>query len=149
MQIVRSSFAILKEELFSNQRMFHMFPYCKWQWGQIALYVWRLFFFPFECFGSCTDGTMAHEQRTGHCSNSPWSVCAAGLYVLRAVMGKKARAPVPLKPMYCYLVIAARAHEVAIAGHRGSHGAFLTIFLPFKTKSFCWRLGCKSVSCNW
>lgn len=36
-----------------------------------------------------------------------------------------------------YLVIAARAHEVAIAGHRsllrhGSHGTFLSIFLPLK-----------------
>lgn len=44
----------------------------------------------------------------------------------------------PLKtPAVGYLVIAARAHEVAIAGHcsllrHGSRGTFLSIFLPLK-----------------
>lgn len=44
-QILPSSFVISKEELFSNQRMFHTFPHCRRQWGQTAVVCLELFFF--------------------------------------------------------------------------------------------------------
>lgn len=69
MQILPSSFAILKEELFSNQRMFHTFPYCKGQWGPLALLCLELFFSPSN---PLDPARIALEQRTGRCSNSPF-----------------------------------------------------------------------------
>ena len=70
------------------------------------------------------------ESPEQHC----WSVRAA-------CSDEEARVPVIKNVRIGYLVIAARAHEVAIAGHcsllgHGSHVAFLSIFLPCKTKRF-------------
>lgn len=65
-----------------------------------------------------------------------------------------AAVPAPLQPPGLSPTTAARDHQVAIAGHRsrlghGSHVAFLSIFLPFRTHRSFGRFGCRSVSRHW